>query len=144
MNIQYTQLKPGAVLLSKHYNWFQKGLAYLTRKALPFNHATLFAEESMLLKIRETHTSVIAEPKKIYSKKELKTLLTLVSDTTEDKEITWVTGSKKDNTNLFAIINAIRPNTFKDKEANLNAFIDSKYYNTISLADDKVWSEYIY
>lgn len=144
MNIQYTQLKPGAVLLSKQYNWFQKALAYITKKELPFNHATLFAEEASLLKIREHHTSVIAEPKKIYSKKELKSLLTIVKDTTGDKEVTWITGDKKNSDNLFAIINAIRPNTFKDKEANLNAFIDSKYYNTINLANGNVWSEYIY
>lgn len=144
MNIQYIMIKPGSVLLSKHYNWLQKGWAYLTRKKLPFNHATLFAEEASLLKIRNEHTSVLVEPKKIYGKKELKQLLTLVCDTTEDKEVTWVTGDSKDNKNLFAIVNAIRPNTFKDKEANLEAFIDSKYYNTIILANNDVWNEYIY
>lgn len=144
MNIKYYTIKPGALLLSKNYNWVQKGIAYLRKRELPFNHATLFADESQLLKIRDTHTSVVVEPKKLYSKKELKQLVSLVYTTTEDIEVTWVTADNKTNDNLFAIVNAIRPNTFKDKEANLNAFIDSKYYNTIKLANDNIWNEYIY
>lgn len=143
MSIQYITIKPGSILLCKNYNWLQKSWAYLTKKKLQFNQSTLFAEESKLLRIRHNHSSVILEPKKIYSKKELKNLLTVVQATTGNPSITWLTGNRKEN-NLFVTINAIRPNTFKEKETDLEAFTNSKYYNIITLAKNDIWNEYIY
>lgn len=45
---------------------------------------------------------------------------------------------------LFVIINAVRPNTFADKENNLEKLLCSKYYKTRDLTDEAKCAEHIY
>lgn len=149
MNIQYITLKPGSILLTKDYNWFKRTWAKIRGKQLPFNNATLFAEEVDLVNVHGEHSaSVVVEPKKVYSAKEIKTLLALVKNATEKKDelddlMYTYYGSDGDDI-LFTIVNVVRPNTFESNKLELDAFLNNKYYNVRRLSEEKNWSEYIF
>lgn len=141
MNIQYVTLKPGCVLLYKKYNWFKRFWAKLSKKVLPYNHFIIFKDSCDLVNTFSKNTDVIAEPKKNYSKKEINTLekiLEFKGDIATSSE----EGIKIED--LFAAINVIRTNTFSDNTNDLQAFLNSKYYNIRELSNEKNWNEYIF
>lgn len=143
MNIEYMTIKPGSILLQKDYNWIVKLWYKLVKKELKFNKFTIFTTDCDLINIHGEHRdAVIAEPKKAYSKKELKRLNTFI-DSSKKEEGDWLSSDKATVSDLFIAINCVRPDTFESKN-NLNAFLDNKYYNIKELSDEANWSEYIF
>lgn len=141
MNIQYTVLKPGSIILKKKYNWFKCLWAKLFKKVLPYNDFTMFGGPCDLVNTFGKKTdAILVEPKKNYSKKEIKALFNVL-DFKDDIAVS------SDNSisvqDLFAAINAIRVETFPENTKDLQAFLNSKYYIIKPLADEKTWSEYI-
>lgn len=142
MNIQYVTLKPGCVLLCKKYNWFKRFWAKLSKKVLPYNHFVIFKDSCDLVNAYSKNTDVIiAEPKKNYSKKEISTLEKIL-EFNGDIATSLEEGIKIED--LFAAINVIRTNTFSDNTNDLQAFLNSKYYNIRELSNEKNWNEYIF
>lgn len=143
MNIEYITINSGAILLQKDYTWMRKLWYKLRRKQLPYNHFTLFGSECALINVwGKKSDSVVVEPKKAYSKKELRHLISLISTNNADKE-DWLSSHDIKSKDLFIIINAVRPGTFNDNETLLNALLNNKYYNIRVLADEQNWNEYI-
>ncbi len=144
MNIQYITLNPGSILLQKDYSWFKKFWYKLRGKELPYNYFTLFGTESALINVwGKNTTSIVVEPKKGYSKKELKNLINIITNCNKDKD-EWLSSFDATTKDLFITINAVRPGTFSDEETKLNSLLSSKYYNTRVLADECNWNEYIF
>ena len=144
MNIQYITINPGAILLQKDYGWLKKFWYKLRGKELPYNYFTLFGDECALINVFGNNSgSVVVEPKKSYSKKELKSLLTLIITNSKDKD-TWLSSWDACSSDLFTLINTVRPGTFGDKESKLNALLDSRFYNVKELANVTNWNEYIF
>lgn len=141
MNIQYIVLKPGSIVLNKKYNWFKRFWAKLFKKVLPYNDFTIFGGPCDLVNTFSKKTeAILVEPKKNYSKKEIKTLLSVL-DFKDDVAVS--PDSSVSVQDLFTAINAVRVGTFPEGTEDLQAFLNSKYYNIKSLADEKTWSEYI-
>lgn len=139
--MQYVVLKPGSVVLNKKYNWFKRLWAKLFRKVLPYNDFTMFGGSCDLVNTFSKKTeAILVEPKKNYSKKEIKILLNIL-DFGDDVAVSQDTPVSIQD--LFAAINAVRVGTFPEGTKDLQAFLNSKYYNIKSLADEKTWSEYI-
>lgn len=141
MNIQYIVLKPGSIIINKKYNWFKRLWAKLFKKVLPYNDFIIFGGPCDLVNTFSKKTEAfLIEPKKDYNKKEIKILLNVL-DFKDDIAVS--PKSSVSVQDLFTAINAIRVNTFPENTKDLQAFLNSKYYNIKPLADEKNWSEYI-
>lgn len=148
MSVQYLVAKPGSILLKKNYNWFKRLWAKITKKELPYNYFIIFFEEIDVINRDRSKRleSALVEPKKQYSKRELRALKVLC-----DAEDGWksiynsfynLDGLRV--ADLFCAINVVRPNTFEDGKRELNDFLSSKYYISKRLSDEKIWNEYIF
>lgn len=145
MNVKYITLNPGSLLLQKDYTWIKKAWYKLRNKELPYNYFTLFGDECAVIDIYGKHSkTLVVEPKKAYSKKEIKALDTLIKTNTDFDWADWFSSFEGKTRDLFTIINAIRPGTFSDNETNLEALLNSKFYNVKRLSDEQNWSEYIF
>lgn len=140
--MEYMSIKPGSVLLQRDYNWIVRLWYKIRKKNLKYNKFIIFTDDCDLVSIQgERKDAVVAEPKKAYSKKELKRLNTIVDSSKEEGD--WLSSNKATVADLFTAINCVRPDTFENTK-DLDAFLDNKYYTIKDLADEQNWSEYIY
>lgn len=142
MNIEYMTIKPGSILLQKDYNWIVKLWYKIRNKRLKYNRFTIFTDDCNLINIHgELKEAIVAEPKKSYSKRELKRLNTIIDSSEEEGD--WLSSNKATIADLFTAINCVRPDTFEDTK-DLDVFLYNKYYSIKDLTDEKNWSKYIY
>lgn len=140
--MEYMSIKQGSILLQRDYNWIVRLWYKIRKKNLKYNKFIIFTADCDLVSIQgERKDAIVAEPKKAYSKKELKRLNTIVDSSKEEGD--WLSSNKATVADLFTAINCVRPDTFENTK-DLDAFLDNKYYTIKDLADEQNWSEYIY
>lgn len=143
MNIEYMTIKPGSILLQKDYSWLTRIWYKLIGKKLKFNAFTIFTNDCDLVNVHgERSESIVVEPKKAYSKKELKRLNTIINDSKKE-DGDWLSSNKATILDLFTAINCVRPDTIEDSKE-LDALLSNKYYITKKLSDEANWNEYIF
>lgn len=135
MKIKTVKYKAGSILLWKRQCPLLKRLWYwILRKKRPYDKFSVLVENGDYLKLASAKVDeYILEPKKTYSKEEIKKLNTLHDSiqTVED---------------LITAINAIRPNTVV--EGNIDSpdkLIQglNKYYKVRHLLDEQEYTDYI-
>ena len=142
MNIKYITVKPGSIILTKDYGKLKKFWYKLIGKELPYNSFTLLLEEADIWHTKDDKNTVVVQPKKNYNTKEFYLLTKLVDNSVYPKGYPFTTAYDISIEDLFTIINAVRPNTFKGIE--LKELLESKYYLTTYLDARTEWNEYIY
>lgn len=134
MKVKTAKYKAGSILLWKEYSLLRKVWYWLLRKKLPYNNFTVMSENGDYLKLAGSKVNeYLLEPKKIYSKDEVRKLDTFI-------------GSMDTVRDLVTVINKIRPNTIVDTDnIEVNDLFDklSKYYKVRHLLDEKEYSDYI-
>lgn len=147
MRIEYINIKPGTILLNKDHNVFKTWFYKLFNKELPYNKYMLTLDDTQIININGILSNItLVEPRREYSRKELELLTRLVfnNKTGEDnKLLPWASDKDFDEKDLFILLNAVRPRTFK-ADSKLNSFIRNKFYVTKRLKDVGNWNEYIY
>lgn len=135
MKIKTVKYKAGSILLWKKNCSLLKRLWYwIIRKKRPYDRFSILVENGDYLKLADAKVDeYLLEPKKTYSKEEIKKLNTLCNSvqTVED---------------LITTINTIRPNTVVEgKIDSPDQLIQSlnKYYKIRHLLDEKEYSDYI-
>ena len=146
MTLQFKYIKPGTLIIRKKYCLFKRLWYKLRKKELPYNRAILFLDDTSIMDYYTgtNKPTLIAEPKKIYSKEDVKILKEAIDDYSlyieGDFAPEFYLGTE---TELAKVINTVRPNTLQGK-SNFTDLIDSKDYNVKQLAKEKNWDICLY
>lgn len=116
-------IKPGSIILWKKTGWFSKITRFFSRKK-GYKYANVYDTKYTLVSVFDDFKSdediVILEPRKQYTKAEIKKLRELYVFSKHDTAV-----------NVAATLNAIRPDTVDPVTFTLDSLLNNKYYKVI-------------
>ena len=122
MTINLLDIKPGTLLIYKHHSLIKELFYKLLKKETSFNRIEIVPEECTISQFEGIDDMLILNPKRLYSKAEIKTLKNYLEDNCID--------AGKVSTVIKAI-NTVRPDTFPEN-ASINDIINSTYYKKVN------------
>lgn len=130
MKMKVLLLDPGTVIVWKKYSLFKRLFSKLFKKELKYNRYTVIQDRTELFTLGTFKDMKVLEPIKKYSKQEAKRL-----------KIWSGLFSLMDWSELYWVINLIRPNTITNNSTDENGLLTSNYYR---LVKNEKLDEYIY
>lgn len=130
MKMKVLLLDPGTVIVWKKYSLFKQLFSKLFKKELKYNRYTVIQDRTELFTLGTFKDMKVLEPIKKYSKQEAKRL-----------KIWSGLFSLMDWSELYWVINLIRPNTITNNSTDENGLLTSNYYR---LVKNEKLDEYIY
>ena len=122
MIINLLDIKPGTLLIYKHHSLIKELFYKLLKKETSFNRIEIVPEECTISQFEGIDDMLILNPKRLYSRAEIKVLKNYLEDNCID--------AGKVSTVIKAI-NAVRPDTFPEN-ASINDIINSTYYKKVN------------
>lgn len=122
ITINLLDIKPGTLLIYKNHCLMKELFYKLFKKEVPFNRIEIIPEECTISQFEDADNVLILNPKRLYSKAEIKTLKNYFENNCID--------SKKVSTVIKAI-NTVRPDTFPEN-ASIDDIINSTYYKKVN------------
>lgn len=122
VKINLLDIKPGTLLIYKNHSLIKELFYKLLKKETSFNRIEIIPEECTISQFEDADNMLILNPKRLYSKAEIKTLKNYFENNYID--------SKKVSTVIKAI-NTVRPDTFPEN-ATIEDIINSTYYKKVN------------
>lgn len=126
VTINLLDIKPGTLLIYKNHSLIKELFYKLLKKETSFNRIEVIPEECTISQFEDADNMLILNPKRLYSKAEIKTLKNYFENNYIDP--------KKVSTVIKAI-NTVRPDTFPEN-ASIDDIINSTYYKKVNVEKD--------